>query len=55
MASAHPQLVPLAEVAEGDRDRARLLIGAAYDLLDESGLEGLTIERFVVRGEGQVR
>ena len=49
MASAHPQLVPLAEVAEGDRDRARLLIGAAYDLLDESGLEGLTIRAVLAR------
>lgn len=35
--------------AEGDRDRTRLLIDAAYELLDEAGLEGLTIRAVLAR------
>lgn len=34
---------------EGEPDRARLLIDAAYDLLDENGLEGLTIRAVLAR------
>ncbi|MCJ2178835.1 TetR/AcrR family transcriptional regulator [Novosphingobium album (ex Hu et al. 2023)] len=38
-----------AAVPGGERDRARMLIGAAYDLLDESGLEGLTIRAVLAK------
>jgi AcrR family transcriptional regulator len=34
---------------DGERDRTRLLIDAAYDLLDEAGLEGLTIRAVLAR------
>jgi AcrR family transcriptional regulator len=34
---------------DGENDRTRLLIDAAYDLLDEAGLEGLTIRAVLSR------
>ncbi|KHK93099.1 TetR/AcrR family transcriptional regulator [Novosphingobium malaysiense] len=48
MVSAYPKLAPLADAAD-ERDRSGLLIQAAYDLLDESGLEGLTIRAVLSR------
>lgn len=36
-------------VQDGETDRSRLLIAAAYDLLDESGLEGLTIRAVLAK------
>ncbi|GAB7551039.1 hypothetical protein NRB_05350 [Novosphingobium sp. 11B] len=47
MTTAYPPLFTAPEAPEGDR--ALLLIRAAYDLLDESGLEGLTIRAVLAR------
>lgn len=49
MAISYPSLFTLPVPADGEQDRTRLLVRAAYDLLDESGLEGLTIRAVLAR------
>lgn len=51
MATAYPSLytLPVAGESEPAADRSLLLIRAAYDLLDEAGLEGLTIRAVLAR------
>lgn len=51
MATAYPALFTLPAAVEGEpaADRTLLLIRSAYDLLDESGLEGLTIRAVLAR------
>lgn len=49
MASIASKFTPLSGVEEGERDRTRVIIDAAYELLDESGLEGLTIRAVLAR------
>lgn len=49
MATVRPSPAQLAEFDDGERDRTRLLIEAAHDLLDEGGLEGLTIRAVLSR------
>jgi AcrR family transcriptional regulator len=49
MASVSPPLSLLTELQDGEPDRTRVLIAAAYELLDESGLEGLTIRAVLSR------
>jgi AcrR family transcriptional regulator len=49
MAISYPSLFALPVPADGEQDRTRLLVRAAYDLLDESGLEGLTIRAVLAR------
>ncbi|MCB2073309.1 MAG: TetR/AcrR family transcriptional regulator [Novosphingobium sp.] len=48
------EVIPAPETGEEDIDRARLLIDAANELLDEGGLEGLTI-RAVLKRTGLAR
>ncbi len=43
------QPAPMSVFESGEQDRTRLLIDAAYDLLDEAGLEGLTIRAVLAR------
>ena len=49
MAGASLFPASLSRIHEGEPDRARVLIDAAYDLLDEGGLEGLTIRAVLAR------
>ncbi|MFC0204191.1 TetR/AcrR family transcriptional regulator [Novosphingobium soli] len=49
MASVSPTLLDDPEHPHGECDRTRLLIRVAYDLLDEAGLEGLTIRAVLAR------
>lgn len=49
MASTRNMLVDFPERGEGDGARAQLLIEAAYELLDDSGLEGLTIRAVLAK------
>lgn len=49
MATAFTSSTPLSGVQDGEPDRKALLVSAAYDLLDESGLEGLTIRAVLSR------
>jgi len=49
MPTSHPPLFALPDAPEGERDRSLLLIRAAYDLLDEAGLEALTIRAVLAR------
>lgn len=49
MAISYPSIFTLPVPAGGEQDRTRLLVRAAYDLLDESGLEGLTIRAVLAR------
>lgn len=49
MVTAYPPLYTMPDAAEGEGDRTLLLIRTAYDLLDESGLEGLTIRAVLSR------
>jgi AcrR family transcriptional regulator len=46
---AAPFAAPFAASDDGENDRSRLLIEAAHDLLDEAGLEGLTIRAVLAR------
>jgi len=45
----HDRSVQETPVGDSDQDRTRRLIDAAYDLLDESGLEGLTIRAVLAK------
>jgi len=49
MPSASSLLAPASSLQGGENARERLLINAAYALLDESGLEGLTIRAVLSR------
>lgn len=49
MASASSLFTPVSGVHDSDPGRDRALIDAAYELLDESGLEGLTIRAVLAR------
>jgi AcrR family transcriptional regulator len=44
-----PSDTPFAAFDDGEQDRTRLLVTAAYNLLDEAGLEGLTIRAVLSR------
>ncbi|MFC3213924.1 TetR/AcrR family transcriptional regulator [Novosphingobium panipatense] len=47
--AAPPLLLPASGYPDGDCERTNALIRAAYDLLDEGGLEGLTIRAVLAR------
>lgn len=49
MATLSPIFAPLSTMHTGERTRDQLLIEAAYELLDEAGLEGLTIRAVLAR------
>lgn len=49
MATSYPPLFTAPAEPAGEQDRTRLLIRVAYDLLDEAGLEGLTIRAVLAR------
>lgn len=49
MASAYPTLIPPAPASDPEAQRTRLLLLAADELLNESGLEGLTIRAVLAR------
>lgn len=49
MAGNSPPPIVLSSAPEGERDRKQALIDAAYELLDQAGLEGLTIRAVLSR------